>query len=267
MFRFLYATRHHRKLLWHLAIVDFRGKFVGSAAGVFWAVVYPIIILLLYWYIFAEVLDVGLRRSEGGPSDSSFALFMFAGMIPWFAFQEAIQRSLNVISEQSSLVKNVIFPAEVLPLKINLSCLFQAVLGVLILFVAVLIQEGAPTIAFLYVIPALLIQFILGCGVSLLVAAVAVYWRDVIQLTHLFLMIWMFVTPIFYPESKVPDEYRIFLTINPWTSIATLYRGALLKAFEVDPMDVVHAGSISVGVLIVGAFVFRRCKPGFSDLI
>src|ERR1043166_1360412 len=198
-------------LILSLAKRELSARYKGSVLGILWAVLTPIVMITIFTFIFA-----GIFKARFGSSSSrwDYALYLFCGLLPWNAFQEAVQQSANTIVSHANLVKRVVFPLETLPVSQSLAAVANQLFGTSALIVAILIinRELHVTIVFL---PVLLVpQLLAMLGGAWLLASLGVFIRDIVQGIALFLTAWLYLTPIIYQESLVPENYRTDINLN-----------------------------------------------------
>lgn len=255
-------VHRHRFLLKELVKRDFQGRYAGSLLGFFWSFVQPLWLLGLYYFVFSTVLQLSLLGERTG----NFALFLFAGLVPWMAIHEGALRGATAITDNAPLVKKLTFPSEVLVLAVVLAALLHSAIAGSV-FLVIVAFHGSLS---LWTLPSLLLvlpfQLALTLGLGLTLAAVNVFFRDVSQFLGMVFNAWFFLTPIVYPLEQVPEPWRTMIAVNPLTTLVELYRFAFFGgAFDVD----------GVGVLVLfcglvlgfGLSVFRRLKPAFADEI
>jgi ABC-type polysaccharide/polyol phosphate export permease len=230
--------------------------------GFFWSFVNPLLLLLVYTFVFTVVLP-GAHPPELEP----FALFMFCGILPWSWFSSSLLESSNVLISGGNLIRKVLFPAEVLPIVTVLAGLVHFCLGLPIL-AGFLVYYDVPIVATdLAWFPVVVaIQLILTLGLALFLSAVAVHFRDIRDLLSNLLTLWFFATPIIYALSQAPESVRRFLTLNPFTHLAVSYQGVLFQrgAFT-DWPRLLAVGAASVVVLFVGYVVFDRLRDTLAE--
>lgn len=258
-----FAMRH-LFLLQELVKRDFRGRYAGSILGFVWSFVQPLWLLLLFTYVFAVILQMKLEMQ----ATENFGIFLFAGLLPWMAFQEGVMRGSTAITDNTELVKKLTFPSQILVLAVVLAAVLHEVIA-LAVFVAVLAMAGELSLSAVYWLPvALVLQLAFTLGLALLMASANVFFRDVAQLLGMVLNGWFYFTPIVYPPSLVPEEYRFLLDLNPFTPLVELYRWALLGGAGPGlPAGFWGLALSSVGVLALGWGLFRRLRPAFVDEI
>ena len=243
---------------------ELAARYKGSALGIAWAILTPVVTIAIFTIIFA-----GIFKARFGAANSQwdYALYLFCGLLPWNAFQESLQLSASAIVSRSNLVKRVVFPLETLPVSQTLAAMVNQLFGTIALFLAIVIirRELHASVLFL---PVLLIpQFVATLGGAWLLASLGVFIRDIVQGINLVLMAWMFLTPIIYPESIVPSAYRPFINLNPFTSLIRSYRRILLDGNMPDWAGVGYFALFGVLIFVFGYWWFARTRKDFADVI
>jgi lipopolysaccharide transport system permease protein len=240
---------------------DLAGRYRGSLLGFLWAFVTPLWQLALFTFVFSSVLRIPLV-AEG---TTSFPHFLFAGLVPWLGFAEAVSRSTHAVVEQGQLVRKHRFPSEILILSAVISATCHE-LAALALFGAWQAASGALLWKGLFwMVPALAVQMALAAGLGWIGAAVHVYFRDAAQTVAIALSAGFYLTPIVYPLSVVPESIRGWLWLNPLTTVAAAFRVGLVGGPPPGARAWIVAGTISASVALLGLVVFRRLRPGFAD--
>lgn len=243
---------------------DLAQRYRATLMGMLWALLNPLLTLVLYTYVFSVVLKV---KFGADASTASFAIYLFCGMLPWLAFSEGLARSASVVVENVNLVKKVVFPLEILPLNVALSAIVTQAIGLGILIPAVLLRGIQPTWHWA-LLPLLLVpQLLWTVGLGWVVSSLGVYVRDVGQAIGLVLMAWMFLTPIYYPEAMIPAQYQAITVLNPLAVIIGAHRSLMLEGHlpALGPL----ALQILAGILVCGAGYawFAKTKKGFADVL
>lgn len=260
-FRILFV---HRNVIQRFIFRDIRGRYANSVMGISWAVIQPVVLLLLYTFVFSMILKVRLGGAEG---TASFAMYLFCGMLPWLAFAEGVSRSASVILENVQLIKKVVFPSEILPAYVVGSALVMEFIGLVIFLIAVSIFYHVPGWTLLALPPVIALQVMFTLGLGWLVASINVFLRDVGQLLGLGLTLWMFLTPIFYPAEMIPPEFRFALTWNPMHHLIQAYRDVILDRQLPDFSQTLPLTLIALATFLAGSWFFRRSKNAFVDVI
>lgn len=260
----LSSLYENRALIREMVRRDLLSRYLGSALGLFWSIINPLVTLIIYTIIFSSVLKVRLG-DEGGVY--SFVEYLFCGLLPWITIQESITRSATCVLENVNLVQKIRFPTEILPVNLVLSGFVQQLIGTAIFFI-VLAAAGDLSLRWLVLLPALfLLQLAATTGLCWLVASLNVYFRDIGQLLGLGLTVWFWSTPIVYPLEKTPEYFRWILTLNPMTHMVELYRAVILRGAPPDWHSWAILGGFSLGSFLIGLTVMARCKPELADLI
>ncbi|MFZ4626894.1 MAG: ABC transporter permease [Blastocatellia bacterium] len=254
----------HRALLFSMVRREVSQRYRGSFLGPIWAILTPAVQIVIFTLIFSGIFQARFG-GESGPL--GFAVYLFCGLLPWLAFAEAVQRSTTVVVEHVNLVKRVVFPVEALTVQLSLAALVQQGIGTVVLLMAALLLERilSPTLFFL---PLLLIpQLLLTIGLGWLVASFGVFLRDTGQLVQLSLMAWMYLTPIFYPESMVPAPYRWLVEANPLAPLIRSYRRVLLEGGLPDWSGLGWTTIFALACFLTGYWWFIRTRKAFADVL
>jgi lipopolysaccharide transport system permease protein len=243
---------------------ELMARYRGSILGFLWTLVTPMVMIAIFTVIFA-----GIFKAKFGTSSSQwdYALYLFCGLLPWNAFQESVQLSSSTIVARANLVKRVVFPLETLPVSLSLAAVVNQLFGTLVLIVAaaVLRREIHPT--FIYLPLILVPQVIATFGAAWLVASLGVFVRDIVQGVALVLMAWMYLTPIIYPESLVPESYRRVINLNPFTPLVRNYRRIILDGLGPDWQGLAYFLAFAVILFLVGYWWFARTRKNFADVV
>ncbi|MER3493346.1 MAG: ABC transporter permease [Mastigocladus sp. ERB_26_2] len=247
---------------------DLEARYKGSILGNLWPLLNQLSQLLIYTYVFSIVLKVKLSLKGVPENNFTFGLWLFAGLLPWIAFSSGLIQAANSVVAQPNLVKKVVFPLALLPLVPTLSTFIESSFGLmaLIFFVAVSTHTLHSTLALLPLI--WITQLMLTAGLGYLMAGLTVFLRDIPQTLGVILNIWLYLTPILYPATAIPETWRIWVFwLNPMTAIAEVYRDLVLVG------EVKHWGEwgvttvISAIVFCIGFSVYKRLRPAFADVL
>ncbi len=245
-------------------IKDVRTRYVGSLMGFFWTVVHPLLELLTYTFVFTIILQV---RFEDHYSMGTNALFLFCGMVPWLTLSESLSRCTNSVRENSHLIRKVRFPPSVLCSYIVLSETVSQITRFGLLFLAALAIGQGLTFHVLIILPVLALQVLFTVGLSMFLATTQVFFKDTLHLLSPALMIWLFITPIFYPAHLFPKIFTPFLMLNPLAHLIGIYRELILNHRLPHWGSVVIFGTCALLVFALGSFVFHRHSKRFADLV
>ncbi len=255
-------THHH--LLRQMVVRDMMARFAGTSIGALWSLLHPLILLSLYTFVFSYIYRVRLQEVEG----VGFIPFVFCGLWPWMAFQEACLRSVTVIVDNAHLMKRVRFPSELLVVSVILSSLLSQGIGFGFLLLGLAVWQGGLSLLALglLVVPFLL-QMALAIALGLLLSTANVFLRDVSQLAGAAFNVWFFLTPVLYPIGMVPEALRPALAWNPLMAILALYRNLILSPQRVEWRQALYPLVVCLVLLCVAQWVFQRCKGYFADYL
>lgn len=252
----------YRALVQSLVARELKARYRGSVLGFCWSFVNPLLLLLVYTFVFTVVMP-GAR----GIGREPFALFMFCAFLPWTWFSSALLESSTVLVSGANLIRKVLFPAEVLPIVTVLSTFLHFCLGLPILgafFVYYRVPVDAVDLLWLPVVVA--IQLALTTGLALLVSVLTIHFRDVRDLLANVLTLWFFATPIVYHLNDAPASVRPWLRLNPFTPLALAYQEALFVPGPFTtwgPLLILGVGSL--GILVLGYAVFDRLRDTLPE--
>jgi lipopolysaccharide transport system permease protein len=262
---FLASAWRHRELVWQLTRREVLGRYRGTILGLLWTLVHPLFMVGIYTFVFREVFRARWQEESGGAGE--FALVLFAGLIVFSLLSECINRAPLLIVGNPSFVKRVVFPLEVLPWTVLGSALFHAAVSFALLVVLWLLTRGSlPWTALALPLPLLPLAF-LTLGLSWFLAACGTYLRDTAQTVGLLTVALLFLSPVFYPVSALPEGVRPYLWLNPLTFAIEEVRGLLF--FGRLPSWRGLAGQTILGLAAawLGWWCFEKARPGFADVL
>lgn len=258
----------HRQLVWAFVINDLKQKYVGSSIGFFWTVVTPLLELATYTFVFHVVLglrtDRDLASSDGGLSH--YALFLFCGMVTWFGVQEGLTRATTAITDHGHLIKKVNFHAVALPGYVVTAAVLNQIIRLGVLSAAVLLFTGEGLSWHMLLVPPMLLlqaAFVLGAGMFL--ATVNVYFKDTVHVVKAGLLLWMFVTPVFYAPDAYPPRFGLMMQLNPLAHLVGVYRELVLHHTLPHPHNFLVVAVMALFSLLVGYSVFHHHQDQFAD--
>lgn len=262
IFKSMYANRN---LIYTLARGEIKGRYSGTTIGLIWSIINPLIMLTVYTFVFCVVFHA--RWNEEHTSRIEFAFLIYSGLIVFNFFYECINKAPYLIITNANYVKKIIFPLEILPIIYLTSALFH-------LFVSLSVMIFAHVIIFssisgtIFLLPVLLLPLIFYVlGFSWVLASLGAYIRDIAQLVGIISTIIMYISPIFYPVSAVPKEFRFIITINPLTTLIEQIRDVVF--FNKMPIlfDLLVEYLASFIIAWIGFIWFQKTRKGFADVI
>jgi len=241
------------------------GRYRGSFFGVLWSFFNPLLMLLVYTFVFSIVFKA--RWSSGSDSKTEFALLLFCGLMMFNLFAECINRAPGLILGNVNYVKKVIYPLEILPWVSLGSALFHGIVSLGVWIIAYLILFGAPHLTVFY-LPLILLPFTLFImGLSWALASLSVFLRDVSQFVGILTTMLMFLSPIFYPATALPESYRVFLYMNPLTPVIEQTRKVLFWGEQPDFQMLSIFFAVSTLIAWLGFAMFQKTRKGFADVL
>ena len=255
-----------RRLIWPLAKNDFRKKFAGSYLGVVWALVQPVVTVLVYWFVF----QVGLRQTStvGGVP---FILWMLAGLVPWFYFNDALMGGTKSLIEYSYLVTKVVFRIEILPIVKAVSALYVHAFFVALTWILFCVYGRFPGLFTFQAVYYTFCMFLMVLSLSYATSAITVLFRDMEQLVAIVLQIGVWATPIMWNLSSIglPKWLVIVFKLNPMYYIVYGYRDTFVyhRGFWEHPLLSVYFWAFTALVYLWGVKTFRRSRGHFADVL
>lgn len=252
-----------KELIIDLSINDFKYKFLGSYLGMVWAVLRPLIFIIVIWFIFSA----GFKKTQI-ENEIPFILYLLTGYIPWIFFSDAVSGGVNSILNDRFLVKKVNFKIGILPIVKIVSALYLHVIFILILIVVFLLHGYYPTLYWIQLPFYIICLSILISGLSWLTSSIRVFTKDISELVGVILQIGFWVSPIFWSLSAIPEKYVWVLKLNPMVYIIDGYRNTFInKVWFWESNEFALYFLTSVVILTLGIFVFKRLRPHFSDVL
>ncbi|MBL8173007.1 MAG: ABC transporter permease [Acidobacteria bacterium] len=256
--------REHRDLIRSLVKRDLTSRYKGSVMGLGWTILTPAVQIVIFTVIFSGIFSAKFG-DQGG--HLRFAVYLLCGMLPWIAFSDGVLRSTTTLTDNVNLVRRVVFPLEALPVNLALSALVQQLLGTVVLLAATLLMQQTLHLTAFW-LPVLLIpQLLATIGLGWLMASLGVFIRDMAQVNQLALQACMYLTPILYPESLVPPNYRRLVDWNPMAPLIRSYRQILLEGQPPDWRGLVVTVVFGLVCFGFGYWWFERTKKAFADVL
>lgn len=261
--RFMQLAWSYHDMVYAMALRDFQSRYAGTLGGTIWAVVQPLSIIAVFYFVFA----IGFRVQS--PVDTPFILWFVCGLMPWFLFSDTLIGVANSVTSNVHLVKKTIFPTEVLaPVKVA-SAIPPHAIFLLILFIMLYCFNVPFSFGRFLIVYYFICMVVVLLGLGWLLSALQVFYRDIGQALAVFLNVWFWATPIVWPEQNIPEDLRWILFYNPMYYIVAGYRDALIypQVIWPAPTQTVFFWSFAALCTLVGSFVFNRLKPEFADVL
>ena len=259
----------NRKLIWKLSKNDFKKRYAGSYLGFLWALVQPVVTVLMYYIVFDRVFQTRSQMIASGV-EVPYVLYLTAGLVPWFFFSEAITNGTNALLEYSYLVKKVVFNISILPIIKLIAATFIHLFFVGVLLVVAACYGYYPTIYTLQVVYYSFCLFILVLALSYCTCAIVVFFRDLAQIINIGLQVGMWATPILWDIGMLKDDNMITLfKLNPLVYIVNGYRNAIYgnEWFFEHFYSSTYFWIFTVTLFCTGSLIFKRLKVHFADVL
>lgn len=256
---------HFRRLTLNMARREVLSRYRGSWLGLVWTLVTPLLLLLVYMFVFGFIFKARWPQSSG--VDEGFAALLFCGIIVYLMFSEVLNRAPRLIVDNVNYVKKVVFPIEILSAVSIVNALFHFCIAALVLLVFVLFSGKGLSLALCYFPWLVLIFMLFLAGLSWFVSALGVYIRDVVYVTGFLTTALTFLSPVFYPKSIVPERFAMVMDLNPLTFYIEAFRSIMVLGQEPPLSALLIASAVALLVFVVGYAFFQRVKKGFADVL
>lgn len=259
------TIKNNKYLLWQLVKKDIEQRYKGSVLGILWSIIVPILMLVIYTFVFSEIFQA--KWNVDTSDKYEFALVLFCGLTAFNMISEVMNRSASLISSNTNYVKKVIFPLELLPVVLTCSALFNCVIAYIILIVTKLVLYHNLSATLYQSILAFIPLIFISIGVGYILSALSVYLKDVGNAITVLVMILMYISPVFFPLSSVPEAYRGICTANPMTYIIENFRNTMLYGLSINWEFWIISVLIAFLFYFIGYVIFMRTKEGFADVL
>ncbi|MBI5740650.1 MAG: ABC transporter permease [Nitrospirae bacterium] len=241
--------------------MNIRDRYLGSALGLFWAVLHPLLLLGIYTFVFGFVLK---SKLPGAETTFAYSIWMISGFVPYMAFSDAINVSTSSVIGGSGLVKNIVFKSETLPIAATLTAGVPFTVGMIFLMFLLFADGNYPTWHIVALVPVIILQFAFLTGAAFFLSATTVFIRDIAQALPTLIMFLLFFTPIFYPVESMPQLIEKLTFFNPLYQMTRPYRDILFQHQLPDWRGMAYLGFLATVLILSGLKYFRRLKGYFE---
>lgn len=258
----------NRQLIWKLAKNDFKKRYAGSYLGKVWALIQPVVTVVMYWIVFDKVFQSRAQMVAAGV-ELPYVVYLTAGLVPWFFFSEALTSGTNALMEYNYLVKKVVFKISILPIIKVIAASFTHVFFACVLLLVASLYGYFPTRYTLQLIYYSFCLFMLVLGISYATCAIVVFFKDLQQIISILLQIGMWATPILWDINILSPKMQVVMKLNPLVYIVNGYRSSIsgTEFFWNDFYSTVYFWIITVVFFGIGALIFKRLKVHFADVM
>jgi lipopolysaccharide transport system permease protein len=255
----LHELWEYRELITSFTLRDVKIRYKQTALGVLWAIIQPLFMMIIFTVFFGGLAKI---PSEGVP----YPLFVLVALLPWTLFAEGLSRSTSSTVTNANIMTKVYFPRLIMPLSSITSPLVDFAVSLVILIIMMAYYGFVPTWNIVFLPLFLLLALATSLGVGLWLSALNVKYRDFQYTVPFIIQIWLFVSPVVYSSSLVPESMRLLYSLNPMVSVIEGFRWALLGTGAPSSMILVSVGMVVV-LLVSGAFYFRRMEQYYADIV
>lgn len=258
----------NRRLIWRLSKNDFKKRYAGSYLGTIWAMVPPIVTVIMYWVVFDRIFGSGPQITYTGKT-VPYVVFLTAGLVPWFFFSDAVMGGMNSLLEYNYLVKKVVFKVSILPIIKVTGALFVHIGFTCVLVLIAWLYGYPPTVYTLQLIYYTFCEYIFILGLSYATCSIVVFFRDLQNLVAVLMQVGMWATPILWNINTLREKYKPIIKLNPMTYIVEGYRSAVYDQqwFWTHFYSSTYFWIVTALLFVISALIFKRLKPQFADVM
>jgi lipopolysaccharide transport system permease protein len=250
----------YTELLYFLTKRDIQVRYKQTVLGGLWAIIQPFFTMVVFTIFFGRLAKV---PSDGLP----YPIFVYAGLLPWTYFSNALSASGNSLVGSANLITKVYFPRLIIPASASLAGLLDFFIAMIVLGVMMLYYQFIPNIGLLLFPVLVFLTFLCAVGVGLWLSALNVQFRDIRYVIPFLIQLWMFLSPVIYPVNIAGEKYRWLLALNPMGGVIEAYRASILAHLPIDWRLLGISTSMIVLILVTGLYYFRRMERTFADVV
>ena len=254
---------NYREMIHSLVRKDLRGRYKGSVLGFLWTFINPLLQLLVYTMVFSVIMRAGIDK---------YYLFLFVALVPWIFFSTCLTAGASCVLASQDLVKKIYFPREVLPISTVTAAFVNMIFSFVVVFIVLIVTGfGLNPVALLFLPIVMIVEYIFALGITMLVSALTVYFRDLQHILGIIAMAWQFLTPVMYSQEMVESALESypalmsFWNLNPTTPIINAYRQILYYKSIPDLTTLTSAIVMGVVICIIGYAAFGKLQKGFAE--
>ena len=257
-----------RRLIWRLSVNDFKKRYAGSYLGTVWALVPPVIQVLMYWFVFDKIFGAARQAGMGG-GDVPYVLFLTAGFVPWFFFSDALSGGTASLLEYNYLVKKVVFKISVLPIIKIIAAFFVHVFFTAVLLFIAALYGYRPTVYTLQLLYYSACEFVFVLGLCYATCSIVVFFRDLQQVVSIILQVGVWATPVLWNINTMDDSIKPFLKLNPMAYIVEGFRMSVYGEgwFFEHFYSSAYFWIVTSLIFVLSSLIFKRLKPMFADVL
>jgi lipopolysaccharide transport system permease protein len=250
--------QHYIDIIIVLTQKEMKVRYKSSFLGYLWSIAQPLAFALVFFVAFKIVMRIDIKN---------YALFLIAGLFPWQWFSNSVNASATIFLGNASIIKKVNFPRNSLLVANIIQDGIHFVLSIPVIVFFLILYHQSPSLVWFYAIPALLVlQFFMTFGACLAISSINLFFRDLERLTTIFLTLIFYFTPIIYPESMLPDQYKIYINVNPFAPLIICWRELFLKG-TLNLLSLAAAFAYSTLFFLIGYSIYRKLSYRFAEVL
>jgi len=258
--RTFFQVYQYRELLFALITRDIKVRYKQSALGVCWALLQPLALMIIFTIVFSRIASIA---TPGIP----YPIFSYCALLPWTFFSTSLSFAIPSLVNNITLITKIYFPREIFPMAAVAACFFDFLVASLVFIGMMAMYHVAPTMALIFLPILLAIQIFLTLGIAFFASAANVFFRDIRYVVPLALQLWLFLSPVIYPLTMVPESYRFLYLLNPMAVLIEGYRSVVLSGMAPSLCWLTWAAFVSFAIFAAGYHFFKRMEMRFADLI
>lgn len=262
-FSFISLIVKYRTLILEMARRELTERYSGQMLGIFWTIFHPLFMMALYIFIFVFVFKTKIQNNLLMPLD--YTTYILAGLIPWLGLQESLSKACAAITGNANLVKQVMFPMEILPIKTVLTTTFTQLVSSILLILYVVLYQSTAWATFLLVPVLIVLQIMMMIGLGCILATFGVFFRDLKDFIQLFCIAGAYIMPVFYLPEWAPEQFKAVIYVNPFSYMIWCYQDAIYYGRFEHPIAWLIFPIFSISLFVLGYKVLLRLKPIMGD--
>jgi lipopolysaccharide transport system permease protein len=259
---FVGSLSRHWDLLWQMALTDLRGRYIGSSLGLFWSVIHPLVMILIYTLVFSKVMGAKLA---GSTDPYGYGLYLCTALLPWIAFQEVVIRCTTLFPDNANLVRKIAFPKSILYGFVTLSTAINLLLALGVFVLALIVTRHPLHPTMLLWLPLIALQLVFGLGLGVLTSILHVFIRDTAQMVGVLFQVLFWMTPIVYVESALPASLQQFQRFNPLRAFSASHRMIVLDGAAPSWDRLLFLVGLTAATLALAVVTYRRFRGEILD--
>jgi len=247
----------YKEMIFSMVRRELRGRYKGSVLGFLWTLINPLFQLIIYTIVFSYIMRAG---------KDDYYLFLFVALVPWIFFSTSIVGGSRCVIDAQDMVKKIYFPREVMPISYVSTAFITMALSFLAVFIVLVFTKAQSNLLALTVLPVVMLtEYMLALGITFIMSALTVYFRDMEFILGIVVMAWQFLTPVMYPREWVPEALQPVLDLNPMTPIVDAYREIIYYQKIPSIMMIFKALGVGIIAFVIGFIIYGKMQKGFAE--